>query len=518
MHTLQATLAAVLLAGSITGALTGCHHLRGDHVTGGVLGRVVIYRNGVAFYERKARVEDGKVTVHVPRERVDDFLKSLTVVDVSTKKPVAVTIPREQSGDGGFLTMTLRTPEARSEVLLTYVTEAPAWKPSYRVVVGTGGKVMLESWAVVDNTTSEDWNQVLVGVGASSALAFRYDLWSVHTIDRDLLQGEERFAIAPPTGVSPYGGDGAGVEELASLDGSSIAGTPGDYTKNVPVPGRSYTAVLGAAAGSQVDTGTSFSGSSSAENQYVVGGVNTTSANVAPTPNAGVIRGTVTDTGSGSHLPGVTVVVTGPALGGASRTTISDESGNYAIGNLPRGSYQVAFYYASTEVKRSNVAVTANKITPVIQKLASAAAGEMIEITSRAPSVDQGTTKNVPPGNGQFGGFAHVETGSRSYSSDDTPAPPPPPSIDDQLRNIAKQLHGTKRQIAIEVHGAAGTDKATVARGATIKNKLVDIGIAANKIHVVPKLDGFELGPAARDRSGRRTGHRRTGATENRAR
>ena len=36
--------------------------------------------------------------------------------------------------------------------MLTYVTESPAWKPSYRVVVGDKGKVMLEGWAIVDNT------------------------------------------------------------------------------------------------------------------------------------------------------------------------------------------------------------------------------------------------------------------------------------------------------------------------------------------------------------------------------
>ena len=46
------------------------------------LGRVVIYRNGVAYYERRATVSDGELTVRVPRERVDDFLKSLTVVDL----------------------------------------------------------------------------------------------------------------------------------------------------------------------------------------------------------------------------------------------------------------------------------------------------------------------------------------------------------------------------------------------------------------------------------------------------
>lgn len=50
-----------------------------------------------------------------------------------------------------------------------------------------------------------------------------------------------------------------------------------EYTKNIPVPGRTFESTLGAAAGSQGDSqGVAFSGSSSAENQYVVDGVSTT--------------------------------------------------------------------------------------------------------------------------------------------------------------------------------------------------------------------------------------------------
>jgi hypothetical protein len=50
-----------------------------------------------------------------------------------------------------------------------------------------------------------------------------------------------------------------------------------DYTKNIPVPGRTFAAALGAAPGSAGDDlGVSFSGSTSLENQYVVDGVNTT--------------------------------------------------------------------------------------------------------------------------------------------------------------------------------------------------------------------------------------------------
>src|SRR5687768_5037685 len=93
--------------------LAGCLRNTKAHVDGGVLGRVVVYRNGVAFYERTARVSDGRLTVQVPRDRVDDFLKSLTVVDPATRKPLSVTIPRKEADDGSYLTMTLETEAVR---------------------------------------------------------------------------------------------------------------------------------------------------------------------------------------------------------------------------------------------------------------------------------------------------------------------------------------------------------------------------------------------------------------------
>jgi len=247
-------LAGFLLAAALVGC--GPKHASFVKVDNVALGRVVVYRNGVAFYERRATVSGGTLTVSVPRDRVDDFLKSLTVVDAITGKPLPVSIPREQSNDGPYLVMKLQLPSKdKAEVVLTYVTESPAWKPSYRVVVGDKGKVMLEGWAIVDNTSGEDWKGVVVGVGSSSALSFKYDLWSVRQVQRETLASEERFAIAPPTGVSPYGGNpapGAGEAVLTELGDDEIRrpqGHPEDKTaKRVadmdePVPQAAPTAM-----------------------------------------------------------------------------------------------------------------------------------------------------------------------------------------------------------------------------------------------------------------------------------
>ena len=58
------------------------------------LGRVVVYRNGVAYFERYAEVQGDSLRLNVPEDKVDDFLKSLTVVDAATGEPAPVSYPR----------------------------------------------------------------------------------------------------------------------------------------------------------------------------------------------------------------------------------------------------------------------------------------------------------------------------------------------------------------------------------------------------------------------------------------
>ncbi|MFT3697407.1 MAG: carboxypeptidase regulatory-like domain-containing protein [Kofleriaceae bacterium] len=467
--------------------LSGClHHATATSVEGAVLGRVVIYRNGVAFYERSARIENGQLAVHVPRDRVDDFLKSLTVVDPHTRKPLSVSIPRKEAEDGQYLTMMLQTPgQERADVLLTYVTEAPAWKPSYRVVVGDQGKVMLEGWAIVDNVSGEDWKDVLVGVGASSAMSFRYDLWSVRRIDRDLLQGEDKFAVAPPTGVSPY--TEAGGEEIGQLDGSEVRTGPA----GAPA-GRTFQSQVGVAAGSQSDNvGVSFSGSSSIQNTYTVDGVN----NSATTG----VRGKVTST-KGEPLAGVTVIATSP--NSPTQTAITDEQGNYLVAASP-GTYTLDYYYADVTVERKNVQIADNRIAQLsTQKInEQAAGGEVIQIKAEAPMIDptsttQGITidknyiRNIPVPGKSFEQSMGAAAGTPGYYPPSSAAPPPPPPVragDEKLAAAAKKINASHKDVLIAAGGLSIEDAKQKAEAA--RNKLIDEGVPAKSIHIKTAVD-----------------------------
>ena len=106
----------------LAAALAGCgpraiRHVSVDKVP---LGKVVVYRNGVAFYERRAQVAGGKLTVRVPRERVDDFLKSLTVVEQRT----AVGTPGFEPGPGRRALIRGRVSDRRSGEPVAGVTVA----------------------------------------------------------------------------------------------------------------------------------------------------------------------------------------------------------------------------------------------------------------------------------------------------------------------------------------------------------------------------------------------------------
>jgi hypothetical protein len=175
------------------------------------LGRVVVYRNGVAYFERYAKVDGDSLSLAVPADKVDDFLKSLTVVDAKTGKPAPVgypTSPGSIASATGLIDMTISLQGmGPHELKLSYVTEAPSWKPTYRVVLEKGGKVSVQGWAIVDNTSGEDWKSVKLGVGSSSALSFHFDLQSVRMVQRETLHSDDLFALAPPTGGATHGRD-----------------------------------------------------------------------------------------------------------------------------------------------------------------------------------------------------------------------------------------------------------------------------------------------------------------------
>jgi len=93
------------------------------------------------------------------------------------------------AGEGMFqqVEVSIRLSGASShDLVVSYVVPAPMWKPTYRVVLPEGGKgkALLQGWAVVDNTSGEDWNDVRLALTSGAPIAFRYDLHTPRDVER----------------------------------------------------------------------------------------------------------------------------------------------------------------------------------------------------------------------------------------------------------------------------------------------------------------------------------------------
>jgi len=66
--------------------------------------------------------------------------------------------------------------EGERQMLISYVHEMPVWKPAYRLVLNDRGEPILQAWAIVENTTEEDWDQIDLSLVASQPVGFTMDL------------------------------------------------------------------------------------------------------------------------------------------------------------------------------------------------------------------------------------------------------------------------------------------------------------------------------------------------------
>jgi hypothetical protein len=58
------------------------------------------------------------------------------------------------------------------EMLVSYTVAAPIWKTTYRVVLDAAGKPFFQGWAIVDNVSEEDWNDVQLSLISGTPVSF----------------------------------------------------------------------------------------------------------------------------------------------------------------------------------------------------------------------------------------------------------------------------------------------------------------------------------------------------------
>jgi len=70
------------------------------------------------------------------------------------------------------------------DVRAEYIMPMPAWKSSYRLLLGEAGAAVLEGWAIVDNTTGEDWTNVKMALISGKPISFISELYDPKYIKR----------------------------------------------------------------------------------------------------------------------------------------------------------------------------------------------------------------------------------------------------------------------------------------------------------------------------------------------
>jgi hypothetical protein len=94
------------------------------------------------------------------------------------------------------------TGQGRRAVRVGYVTESPMWKTSYLLKLNRG-EAFLQGWAVVENTTDDDWTNVRLGLVSGRPISFQMDLYEPLFVPRPVVEPELFASLRPPT----YQGD-----------------------------------------------------------------------------------------------------------------------------------------------------------------------------------------------------------------------------------------------------------------------------------------------------------------------
>jgi len=93
------------------------------------------------------------------------------------------------------------------QIAASYMVPMPVWKSSYRLIFNDKTDPTLEGWAIIDNTTGEDWTNVVLAVVSGRPVSFISKLYEPKYVPRQTVELPEDRAAAPVV----YGGVIGGV-------------------------------------------------------------------------------------------------------------------------------------------------------------------------------------------------------------------------------------------------------------------------------------------------------------------
>lgn len=121
--------------------------------------------------------------------------------------------------------MTIATTGAGDrDLLVSYVSEVPIWKTNYRIVLDSRGqKPLLQGWAIIDNTTGQDWSNVKLSLVAGAPQSFIEQLSQPRYGRRPVVQPLQGQVVTPQTHGATLSERTRSLEETVTQGASAPA-------------------------------------------------------------------------------------------------------------------------------------------------------------------------------------------------------------------------------------------------------------------------------------------------------
>lgn len=136
-------------------------------------------------------------------------VRSIKLLDEGTRKDITEFADATASArrrDAKTITVTSDGAGAR-EMVVSYTIAAPIWKTNYRVVLDNSGKPFFQGWAIVDNVSDEDWENVQLSLVSGTPVSFIQPIQKPFYRYRPVVPMPEDLKLEPQI----YEPDGSGV-------------------------------------------------------------------------------------------------------------------------------------------------------------------------------------------------------------------------------------------------------------------------------------------------------------------
>lgn len=168
------------------------------------------------------------MTAEGMRQALLEDLDSMSFDDAKIRAEIARALDSiRENGTSERRMLTVSLPgEGARQVTLSYVVDAPLWKTAYRLVLpegeGKDKKGLLQGWAVVENMTASDWNNVDMTLVSGNPVTFRQSLYEAYYVPRPEIPVQVFGRVMPRTDQGAVGLR----QNLADMSDNIIGGAP----------------------------------------------------------------------------------------------------------------------------------------------------------------------------------------------------------------------------------------------------------------------------------------------------